>query len=173
MKYLVIGRAGSGKSSVASELKDRGHNALDADKVSGLAQWEDAITGQPTTPEDITNVDSSKIHWNWQAEKIAGLLASEGDLILCGGADNDLSFVPSFDQTFVLDVSPKIQTERLKSLTRSTENPYGTHPDMIPIVLAEQAELVSATTKLGAIAINADQPIEKVVDEFLSHIHEN
>jgi dephospho-CoA kinase len=42
MKCLVIGRAGSGKSSVANEIKGRGYNAFDADKVPGLARWEDA-----------------------------------------------------------------------------------------------------------------------------------
>jgi thymidylate kinase len=85
---------------------------------------------------------------------------------------NDLSFVPSFDQTFVLNVSPEVQTKRLESLERNQENLYATHPDMIPIVLAEQAELVQAAAKLGAIAINADQALDKVVDEILSHVHE-
>jgi adenylate kinase family enzyme len=173
MKYLVIGRAGSGKSSVAGELKERGHNALDADKVQGLARWEDAITGHPTSPEDIAYVDSSRFHWNWQTEKMADLLASEESLFLCGGADNDLSFVPSFDQTFVLDVNPKSQTRRLESVQRNQDNPYATHPDMVPIVLAEQADLVNSAIKLGAVAIDANQPLRKVFDEILSHIDEN
>jgi broad-specificity NMP kinase len=172
MKCLVIGRAGSGKSSVANEIKGRGYNAFDADKVPGLARWEDAASGQPKRPNDVSFVDSSKFHWNWQTEKMTGLLASEESLFLCGGADNDLSFVPSFDQTFVLNVSPEVQTKRLESLERNQENLYATHPDMIPIVLAEQAELVQAAAKLGAIAINADQALDKVVDEILSHVHE-
>jgi adenylate kinase family enzyme len=173
MKYLVIGRAGSGKSSVAREIKGRGYNAFDADKVPGLARWEDATTGEPSRPRDVRFVDSSKFHWNWQNGKVTELLTGENDIFLCGGADNDLSFVPSFNQTFVLDISPEIQTERLKSLQRSAENPYATHPDMISVVLAEQAELVKAATKLGAIAINANQALDKVVDEILSHIDEN
>jgi adenylate kinase family enzyme len=172
MKCLVIGRAGSGKSSVAHELKERGYNAYDADKLEGLARWEDAITGLPKRPNDVKFVDSSKFHWNWQAEKITELFASEEQLFLCGGADNDLSFMPTFDQTFILDPSSEVQAERLQSTERSQENPYAIHPDMISIVLAEQAELVNAATRLGAIAINADQTLDKVVDEILSHIHE-
>jgi adenylate kinase family enzyme len=173
MKYLVLGRAGSGKSSVAHELKDRGYSAFDADSITGLARWEDATTAQPITPQDITYVDSSKIHWNWQNEKISQLLESEMDLFLCGGADNDLSFIKLFDRAFILDVAPQIQAERLKSPQREQENSYATHPDMIPIVLTEQLELLKSATELGAVAINANQPIKKVVDDILSHIHDN
>jgi adenylate kinase family enzyme len=173
MKYLVLGRAGSGKSSVARKLKDRGYNAFDADSITGLARWEDATTARPVTPQDITYIDSSKIHWNWQNEKIAHLLKSEMDLFLCGGADNDLSFVPLFDQAFILDVAPRNQAERLKSPQRRQENSYATHPNMIPIVLTEQLELLKSATELGAIVINANQPIKKVVSDILSHIHDN
>jgi adenylate kinase family enzyme len=173
MKKLIIGRAGSGKSSVARELLTRGYDAYDADKVPGLARWEDAKTGQPTRPNDVAYIDSSKFHWNWQTKKIDSLLASKPNLFLCGGADNDLSFASSFDQTFILNPSPRVQSQRLQSMQRSQENTYGTHPDMIPIVLAEQAELAAAAAEMGATVINADQPIDKVVDDILNSTHEN
>jgi hypothetical protein len=153
--------------------RQRAPDAYDADKVPGLARWEDAKTGQPTRPDDVSYIDSSKFHWNWQAEKISSLLASKPNLFLCGGADNDLSFVSSFDQTFILNPGSRVQSQRLQSARRSQENTYGTHPDMVPIVLAEQAELVIAAAKMRATVINADQPIHKVVDEILSHIHES
>lgn len=169
MKYLIIGRAGSGKSSVAHELKNRGYNALDTDGVPGLARWEDAETGEPKRPTDIAYVDSSKFHWNWQKTIIENLLAENDELFLSGGADNDLTFMPSFDQTFVLNVNPDIQTRRLQSQQRNQENRYATHPDMIPVVLKEQKELVEAASKLGAVVINADRPLQKVVDKILNY----
>jgi dephospho-CoA kinase len=173
MKYLIIGRAGSGKSSVAKELNSRNLTAFDADNVPGLAGWENATTGEAATPPDSTFVDSAKFHWNWQKSVVRKLLAEHSDLFLCGGADNDLEFVPAFDRTFVLDVSPEVQTKRLQSQQRAAENSYATHPEMIPIVLAEQKELVTTAASLDAITVNANQPIEKVVDEILGHVHEN
>ena len=45
--YLVTGRGGAGKSTVAEELKRRGYAAFDGDDLPGLSRSEDAVTGEP------------------------------------------------------------------------------------------------------------------------------
>lgn len=164
--YLIMGRAGSGKSSIATEFAGRGYPALDTDEIEGLARWED-LTGRAATLTDYTNVDLAHFRWTWNPTRLAQVLAESPDLILCGSADNDLAQAKQFDQIFVLDVSPDIQANRLATRTNSD---YGRSPEMIPRIVAEQQRLVTEALALGAIAVDADQPISDVVNQVLACI---
>src|SRR5436190_1855713 len=113
MNYLITGRAGSGKSAVNKELQARGYNSLDADKVPGLARWEDTPTGRPVQIDPTQYVDYSKVDWNWQEAILKGLLTADRPFFLCGSASNELEFHHLFDKVFVLTLDPKTQTLRL------------------------------------------------------------
>jgi dephospho-CoA kinase len=166
-KYLIIGRAGSGKSTVSRELRRRGLDARDADEVSGLARWEDAITKRPATVADVTFVDYAKVRWNWVSAAVDALLAEPGTIFLCGGADNDLAEGGKFDRVFMLCVSPDIQVQRLST---RTDNPYGTHPEMIPHIIEEQRDLAARAQAAGAVMLDADQPVAKVAIDLLQEL---
>lgn len=166
MKILVTGRAGSGKSAIARELFRRNYTAFDTDKVSGLSQWVDSRTGQlATVPNDATFVDLERFHTEWNAAVLKRLLSEQSDVFICGSSWNDLSFEDLFDHHFVLRVSPETQIHRLQT---RTDNNYGKDPRMHGRIIAMEREHVAAAEKLGAIVIDADLPIEKVVDTILA-----
>jgi dephospho-CoA kinase len=163
MKYLITGRAGSGKSAVNTELQNRNLNTLDSDKVPGLARWEDLATGERIAVDPSGFVDYQKVAWNWNEKVLKGLLAARKTLFLCGSASNELDFHPMFDKVFVLTVDPQTQLHRLES----RESSYGKNPRMQEEIIGEQAEFVEQAVQLGAVAIDNTRPIRAVVDEIL------
>jgi dephospho-CoA kinase len=166
VRYLIAGRAGSGKSTICKELHSRGYNALDADKVKGLPRWEDPITKTPVIVDDFTHIDRTKVEWNWNAKKLEELLAENDDLILCGSADNDLTFFPLFDKVFILTIDPEQHVKRL----RERSNNYGRHPDMHPIILEEQHNFAIAARALGATEISTTGTVDQVADMIVAEL---
>jgi broad-specificity NMP kinase len=167
--YLITGRGGSGKSTVAAELKRRGHPALDADEVPGLARSEDLGTGLPIEVDYSGFVDYSKVGWNWQNKALDELLERSKDLFLCGSASNQLTFHPRFDKVFVLILDPGTHRHRLQ--TRASR--YGKNPRMMEEILALQQSFATEALRSGAIGIDATQPVSKIVDEILGHAEHN
>lgn len=168
MKYLVTGRADSGKSEVNAELQHRHKNSLDTDNIPGLARWEDLETGKHVRVNPAGFVDYSKIGWNWNPVILKGILAARKELFLCGSASNELEYHKLFDHVFVLTLEPETQASRLAE--RSNE--YGKDPSMQKEIIREQAEFVEDALQLGAIAINNDnRPIRAVVNEILKISH--
>jgi dephospho-CoA kinase len=168
MKCLVTGRAGSGKSAVNSELKNRGLRSYDTDTFPGLARWEDIKTGQQVRVDPSKYVDYTKIDWNWQDGVLRSLLASEDDLFLCGSASNELDYHPLFDKVFVLTLDADTQLARLKS----RPDDYGKDPAQQAEIIKEQAEFVEDALRLGAIAVDGTRSINAVVDEILTLANE-
>jgi broad-specificity NMP kinase len=162
-KFLITGRAGSGKSAVNAELRRRGLNSMDADDVRGLANWEDLKTGQKTQVDPGSFVDYSKVGWNWNPKTLSELLAEPRELFLCGSASNELDYHRLFDKVFVLTLDPETQRKRLQE--RSSK--YGKGQDMQDEIVKEQEEFVGQAVHLGALAVNSTKPIVEVVDEIL------
>ncbi len=167
MKALVIGRAGSGKTAVALELKRRGLNAFDADEVPELSTWIDLANGRPTIVDNTGVIDQTKVDWLWDEAILKNLLVSNDDIFLCGGAGNDLTLGKYFDKIFILDVKAVVQKRRLET---RTDNDYGKHPQQITKILEQQTELVRRALDAGATAVDANAPIKKVVDDILEHV---
>lgn len=78
--YLITGASGTGKTSVAKELRRRGYLAYDGDAT--LAYHADPETHQPMTE----TLDSyAQTAWLWNQTRLRELLDTESDVILTGG----------------------------------------------------------------------------------------
>ncbi len=157
--YLITGLPGTGKTTVQEELKSRGYNAVDADKAFGFRG--DPVTGEPTT-------DKNQLHWLWDEQKLERILddLSEDKVYICGSASNRGRFLNRFSKVFVLQVDDETLKQRI--LTR-TSHDFGKDP----VVLARQLEhnqgVSTYAQKNGMILVDANRPIQKVVDEILKH----
>lgn len=168
-KYLITGRSGSGKSEVYRELKRRGRNAYDSDKVEGFASWRNPATGEPVSVDYSQPINPSETAWDWDEAILRNLLDTNDEVFVCGSADNQLEFHPLFDGVFVLTLDPKTQKQRLMS---RTEHDYGKSSEMQERIVKEQAEFVQKALSLGAVVVDSKPDIETVVDTLLEHINE-
>lgn len=166
-RYLITGRSGTGKSEVCRELSRRGLHSYDGDKVEGLARWLDATNGQPVEPDYTLPIDPKETIWAWDLKVLQNLLDQNPDMFLCGSADNQLQFHTLFDKVFVLDVKPELQRERI---LRRKEHDFGKLPEMQEQILAGQKVFLEQALGLGAVAIDANLPVNAVVDTILKQI---
>jgi adenylate kinase family enzyme len=166
-RYLITGRSGSGKSTIASDLQKQNYTCFDGDEIPGLARWVDLSTGQTTEVDHTGYVDYSKVGWNWSRDSLDALFAVHTDMILCGSASNQLDFHNRFDKVFVLALPEATQRQRILS---RPANGYGKHPATLKQILQNQQTFVVDALKLGAIPINAEQPVDLVVADILSQV---
>jgi dephospho-CoA kinase len=167
-QFLITGRGGSGKSTIAQELLRRQYTCFDADDVAGLARWEDLSTGLSVNVDHNGYVDYSRVGWNWNETTLSKLLNHNSDMFLCGSASNQLQFHSRFDKVFVLILSEAVQAKRLLS---RTDNGYGKHPDTLKEILHAQQTFVRQALDMGATAIDAEQSVERIVDDILVESH--
>lgn len=163
-KYLITGRAGSGKSTVWEEMQRRGVESLDGDKVPGLSRWEDPKTGEPVKVNALELTNTTTANWNWNPDLMQEILQRPGKLFFCGSSDNQFRFHPFFDKVFVLTVSPETQRQRLTDRNHN----YGKDPWLQTEIIKEQIEFTKQAIQLGALAVDSERPIRAVVDEILA-----
>lgn len=171
--YLVEGGSGTGKTSVAEELQRRGYHVLHGDRE--LKYRGDPETGEPVD-EPVHESESDKAVWQqehllWDVDKVKSVIADHSRAIsfFCGGSRNLPTFIRLFDGVFVLEV------EDLDTLYRRLDERAARDPTDWGGKPAEK-ELVARLHRMkegvpsGGIAVDATQPLVKVVDEILRRV---
>ena len=166
-RYLITGRGGVGKTTVAAELQRRGLPGFDGDRIPGMSRWEDAKTGQPIAVDDEGIIDFTKVAWNWNGDVLRAFLATHDPVFLCASSSNQLEFYPLFDQIFILTLDDATHMRRLSTRTNNT---YGKHPVTQREIIKRHHQLVAQAVARGAITIDASQPVVKVADAILEHV---
>ncbi len=154
--YLIEGRSGVGKTTVAEELQRRGYHAIHGDRE--LAYQGDPETGEPL---DGTVYE----HHIWEVAKLRALVADQrhAQTFFCGGSRNFARFIDLFDDVFVLEVDLDTLMHRL---ARRTEDEWGGRASE-----REFAARLHATNEglpRNAIIIDATAPVSRVVDDILA-----
>lgn len=160
--YLIEGVSGTGKTSVCHELRRRGYAALNSDR--DLRQHTDPTTGEPLGT--FASPEARHASNQWDVEKVRRLAANQDDDVtfFCGGSRNLNEFIDVFDKIFILDVDVDTLNQRLDS----RPDDWGKRKDERELILrlhATKEDLPSG------IIIDATQPLARVVDEILRHVH--
>lgn len=123
MKIYITGVSGSGKSSLARTLRDKGVLAIDID--DGFAQWVNKDTKLPAEWKAGIGDEWYSVHgWTCDVEKIKQLLLENKDIVVVGAAVNQDEYLPLFDKIYFLDVQPDVMITRMK---QRTDNDFGKH----------------------------------------------
>ena len=156
--YLIEGVSCTGKSAVCSELRRRGHHAVNGDRE--LAYQGDPETGEPT--DGVTHE-----HHIWDVGKVRALVADHDQPVtfFCGGSRNFSRFVDLFDGVFVLDVDVDTLHRRLDA---RTEGGWGGRPEERDLVV--RLHRTKEDIPADGIVVDATAPLAHVVDEILEHI---
>lgn len=172
MKAFITGYPGTGKSSVARELKQRGYQAYDTEAMRNYMHPEDIISGrrvQIPTPVPRGWFDTTG-SYNWDIPRVIVLLNSHEDVFICALADNQNSLFEYFDKIFVLVLDEVELENRLQQRTTTT---YGKDHDELADILVLHKHFEQSLIENGAIAINTHDSVQFVVDELLKLTYDN
>jgi dephospho-CoA kinase len=170
MKYLITGVAGTGKSTVAQELRQRGYAAYDTEE--GFSYYIDKQTGERCAYPKQPSQEWYDRHERVFDEKILLNLFKKhaGEpLFISSITANQAKFYPQFDKIFLLTTSDELITHRLGT---RTNNYFGKHPLDLQRVIGRHQQFDDELLALGAISIDASLPIEAMADKILSYINE-
>lgn len=169
MKYLITGQAGSGKSSVAAELRRRGLAAYDTDALPEVTGFDYAATGLPVGPGEIQHpIDFRRFSWNWRLDRLLELLESADDVFICAITSNTVELAHLFDRVFVLVPSRETLAERLRTRTNNT---FGKDPAEAEQVLAHNDVIAEEWRARGGIPLDANRPVQTIVDDMLARLN--
>jgi len=159
-----------GKSTIRKELLARGYKVYGTDE-DGIAAWHNKKTGtkvaRPTHAERENGFLQTHV-WLIDKKLVDELvLQSKTALIfLCGVASNDYDIHHVFDKRICLTLDEQTLTNRLASRTNSH---FGKTPDELNNVLTWRQIIEDKNRSLGALLIDASQPVEVTVDQILSY----
>ncbi|MBX4201913.1 AAA family ATPase [Candidatus Saccharibacteria bacterium] len=166
MKYLITGVAGSGKTSLAAELRKRGIAAYDTEE--GFSYYADKQTGERVVrPHEPTQEWYDKHHRVFDEHVLMNLIKKHANepLYICSITANQSKFYPLFDKLFLLTAPDEVITHRLGT---RTNNYFGRHPLDLARVIGRHEQFDEELKADGAIIIDSTQPIEAVADEILA-----
>jgi broad-specificity NMP kinase len=163
---LITGVAGSGKSAVCKELKKLGYKAYDIENMPGLFTMIDKRTGKPTKDYDNDDLEKVKRHdWVCDKKKLRQLMKKNSGLVFyCGIGSNTIDLIPLFDNVFLLKVGRKNLCERL---TKRTSNYFGRTREVQKWMFTWKKWWEDEMQKKGAITINANRELLKVVNHIV------
>lgn len=168
MRYLITGVAGTGKSTAAKELRRRGYAAYDTEE--GFSYYIDKTTGQrcayPAQPSPEWYENHERV---FDEKVLLNLFKKHKDepLFISSITANQSKFYPDFDKIFLLTAADDLITHRLGT---RTNNYFGRHPLDLQRVIGRHQQFDDELKAIGAVQIDASQPIDKMVDQILEQL---
>src|ERR1043166_9462968 len=158
--YLIDGVSCAGKTTVCSELKQRGYHVIHGDRE--LAYWGDLVTGEP-----LDGSADEQRYWLWDVAKVNALVTDRrhAATFFCGGSRNSDRFIGLFDEVFVLEIDLDTLNRRLAA---RPENEWGGTAREGESFARLQHETKEGLPK-NAIIIDATAPLSSVVDTILEN----
>jgi dephospho-CoA kinase len=167
-RYLITGVAGTGKSTLAKELRRLGYAAYDTDE--GFSYYANKETGERATrPHEPTPEWYEHHHRIFDEKVLENLFKKHQDetLFICSITANQSKYYPQFDRLFLLTAPDDIITDRLGT---RTNNYFGKHPLELQRVISRHEEFDDELKANGAVVIDSTRPIEAVAETILSSI---
>lgn len=168
---FITGISTSGKSTIATELQNRGYEAYDTEH-NGMSAWFNKETGERTAEfgemPERSKEWLDKHEWLISTERVAELAkkAQQGDksIFLCGGSANEPEVRAMC--SIVVWLKTDEQTIR-KRVNNPRDHDYGTRPHELIRAIKANEEKEAEYREYGASMVDATEPIETVVGEIL------
>ena len=157
----VTGVSGTGKSTIAAELRRLGELACDADD---LAAWRDRTSGI-VRPTPLTGVPDGWVDqhgWFIDLERVREFREQVADGVgfLAGAVENEGEVWDLFDAVVYLRADDDTITQRLRD---RTTNDFGKSAEQLAMVLEWNALLEDQYRSAGATIVDATLPLAEVV----------
>lgn len=157
---LITGISGVGKSTLTSELSNKGYRAVDLDSPE-WSVWSSDIA----TPIELGTPVKDDQDWIWDEKKVSVLLKnSMSDLLIVSGtAENMGGFIDAFDLIILLSASKPCLEKRLE--TRQSNN-YGKRTEERLRVLDQKDTIEPLLRKLSDYEVSTEGPLTQTVEKI-------
>ena len=169
-KVYITGVPGIGKSTIVEELNKKGIFAFDIDFADGLCAWRNKKTNEAIIGDvEYTTQWLAEHDWICNAEKLKETLKQDKEIIVAAGiAANQAEYLDLFDKVFLLQCSEKTFLDRMA--TRKDSTAFGKSLVERQYVLNFYKDFEQKLIAKGAIVINAEEPLEVMVDNIILRI---
>lgn len=168
MKYLITGVAGTGKSTLAKQLRGLGYAAYDTEE--GFSYYIDKQTGErcayPKQPSQEWYDGHERV---FDEQVLMNLFKKHANetLFICSITANQAKFYSQFDKIFLLSAPNDVITHRLGT---RTNNYFGRHPLDLARVIGRHQQFDDELKAIGALVIDSTQPIETVAKTIIDNL---
>lgn len=157
----VTGVSGTGKSTIADELRRLGELAWDADDLSA---WRDRTTGveRPTPLTGLPDGWMDQHGWFIDVDRVRELRTQVGGgaAFVAGAVENESEAWDLFDSVVYLRADDETIARRLRD---RTSNDFGKSAEQLAMVLEWNAVLEERYRVAGATIVDATLPLAEVV----------
>jgi shikimate kinase len=172
-RNLIIGMAGSGKTTLVEHMQAQGHYALDGDLIEGLGTWQNADGEQVPYQPDHKWRNCHLYAWN--RERLIDILfyerpqGNDRPLYLFGTEPNIHNHSFWFHNVLFLSTDATTIYKRLRDPSRRTPYPFKTEQADLPRLERRLNKYQFFNNRyMGYVAINTSQSVAKVADEIVS-----
>lgn len=167
-KFLVTGYPGTGKSSIAQELKKRGYAAYDTEAMQGYMHAESIASGKriPLPSPVPRGWFTTTGGYNWDIPRVLSLINSHMNIFICALADNQELLYDQFDKIFLLTLDETELEERLRLRTTTS---YGKDFGELADILTAHQHFEQSLIGRGAVEVNVSKAIPEVVTNILQY----
>jgi GNAT superfamily N-acetyltransferase/dephospho-CoA kinase len=150
-RVLLTGMSGTGRSTIVRELVARGYKAIDADDG-----WTEPLP------------DGSQ---RWREDAIGELLDAEDAevLFLAGCEENQVAFLPRFDEVILLSAPRETLMQRLDT---RPDNPFGKRPGERERILRDLENVEPGLRAIADHEIRTTASLEDIVRSILALVDE-
>jgi gluconate kinase len=162
---LILGVTGAGKSTLARELRRRGHPSYDADDE--LGRWLDVEGRTVAFPAEPDRAWLSAHDWYWDSERLDRLLERDPGTtqFTCGISANASEYYERFDLVMYLEIDTATMRGRLADPSR--DNRFGRAGDTLAMALDWLPRMQADMKSRGVPAVDARPPVAAVADDVL------
>ena len=168
-RFYITGVSGTGKSSVAEKLKEKGIPSIDIDEIKGLCCWVNKNTQEISHwHSGIGGEFFESYEYICDKKKLTDLMNNNKDIVVIVGlADNQSDFLDLFDKIFLFHCDKKIFLKRIKD---RTNHDFGKHKSEQKMILSWYKDFEKEMLERGAIPINTKKPLNVVVNKVIKYI---
>lgn len=169
---FITGISTSGKSTIATELQNRGYEAYDTEH-NGMSAWYNKETGERAAEfgemPERTKEWLDRHEWLISTERVAKLAKKaqrdNKPIFLCGGSANEPEIRAMCSTVVWLKTDE--QTIRIR-VNNPRDHDYGTRPHELVRAIKANEKKEAEYRQYGASMIDATKSIETVVGEILN-----